>query len=227
MNAFSQGPLVLLDLDGTLIDSAPGIVASVAHAYGVLGLPVPAADVLRSFIGPPIATSFPAHGVPPERVAEAIAAYRAEYTRAGMRNQAVFDGIPGQLRRLREAGCVLAIATSKPEVFAHPIAEQFGFPDLVDGVFGASLDERGTKAGVIANALVALGRSVADAATAAPALMVGDREYDVAGAREHGIDCLGVTWGYALPGELEAAGCAAIIDDVGALAQTVLTLLRA
>ncbi|MFP3714181.1 HAD hydrolase-like protein [Puerhibacterium sp. TATVAM-FAB25] len=213
----SPAPLVLLDLDGTLTDSAPGITASVAHAYTSLGLPVPDAATLRSFVGPPITDSFPRHGVPAERVQEAIAAYRARFAESGMWENSVFDGVPEALRELRAAGCVLAVATSKPEVFARPITERFGLAALVDGVFGAPLDESSTKADVIAAALATLGRTAGDA----PMVMVGDREHDVHGAAAHGIDCLGVSWGYAGPGELAAAGAVAVVDDVAKLADAV------
>ncbi len=213
----SPAPLVLLDLDGTLTDSAPGITASVAHAYTSLGLPVPDAATLRSFVGPPITDSFPRHGVPAERVQEAIAAYRARFAESGMWENSVFDGVPEVLRELRAAGCVLAVATSKPEVFAKPITERFGLAELVDGVFGAPLDESSTKADVIAAALATLGRTAGDA----PMVMVGDREHDVHGAAAHGIDCLGVSWGYAAPGELAAAGAVAVVDDVAKLADAV------
>ncbi|PRZ09529.1 phosphoglycolate phosphatase [Isoptericola sp. CG 20/1183] len=220
-------PLVLLDLDGTLMDSAPGITASAAHAYRTLGLPVPDAATLRSFVGPPITDSFPTHGVPRERVGEALVAYRAAFTAGGMFNNSVFDGVPAALRELRAAGCVLAVATSKPEVFARPICERFGLSALVDDVFGAPLDEAtSTKADVIAKALAALGRQSPAAPEDGPVLMVGDREHDVHGAAEHGIGCLGVSWGYAAPGELERAGVVGTVDDVADLAAQVLARLR-
>lgn len=223
----SPAPLVLLDLDGTLMDSAPGIVASAAHAYRALGLPVPDAATLRSFVGPPITDSFPRHGVPPELLSETVRQYRAAFTAGGMYDNAVFDGIPAALRTLRDAGCTLAVATSKPEVYAVPICERFGLTPLVDAVFGAPLDEAtSTKADVVAKALATLGRvSPADAVTDGPVLMVGDREHDVHGAAAHGIACLGVTWGYAAPGELETAGAVALVDDVAALADSVLARL--
>ncbi|GAB2450722.1 HAD hydrolase-like protein [Xylanimonas ulmi] len=218
--------LVLLDLDGTLMDSAPGITTSVAHAFRTLGLPAPDDRALRSFVGPPITTSFPAHGVPPERLAEAIRVYREDFAATGMWDATVFAGVPAQLARLREAGCALVVATSKPEVFAVPIVERFGLAPLVDGVFGAPLDEQGTKADVIARALATLDRRAGDGPLLdGPVLMVGDREHDVVGAREHGIDCLGVRWGYAADGELEAAGAVAVVDDVADLAARALSLL--
>ncbi|WP_277207977.1 HAD hydrolase-like protein [Isoptericola croceus] len=221
-------PLVLLDLDGTLMDSAPGITAKVADAYRTLGIPVPDDATLRSFVGPPITDSFPAHGVPPERVGEAVAAYRAAFTTGGMFDNAVFDGVPAALRALRAAGCTLAVATSKPEVYARPICDHFGLTGLLDEVFGAPRDEAAsTKADVIAKALATLGRHSPVTPADGPVLMVGDREHDVHGAAAHGIDCLGVSWGYAAPGELEAAGAVGLLDDVAGLAGAVLARLGA
>jgi len=214
-------PLVLLDLDGTLMDSAPGITQSARYAYAKLGLPIPSEAVLRSFVGPPITESFLLHGVPADGLADAIAAYREDYENTGMWNNSVFDGIFEQLTRLRDAGCELAIATAKPEKFAAAICDRFGLTPLVDGIFGNTLDERLTKGDVIDNALNAFGpRSATDIA-----IMVGDREHDVHGAADHGIPCLGVAWGYAAPGELQAAGAVAIIDTVPNLATKVLDQL--
>lgn len=215
-------PLVLLDLDGTLVDSAPGITACVASAFSTLGLPVPDTATLRSFVGPPITTSFAAHGVPAELMEEAVRLYRASYAAGGMDQVAVFPGIPDALVRLRAAGCRLGVATSKPTVFARPICERLGLTALLDDVHGAPLDEHlSTKAMVVAEALAA----AADRADLTRAVMVGDREHDVHGAAEHGVPCLGVTWGYAAPGELVAAGAVALVEEVGGLADAVLRAL--
>jgi phosphoglycolate phosphatase len=218
-------PLVLLDLDGTLTDSAPGIVASARDAYAHLGLPVPDDAALRSFVGPPIGESFAGHGVPDEQVAEAIDAYRRSYRADGMFDNAVFPGIPAALVALREAGCTLAVATAKPEGFARPICDRFGLTPLVDGVFGAGSDRvRSTKAEVIAYALSELGP--ARVPPRAHALMVGDRAHDVLGAREHGLRTLAVGWGYAPPGELAVARPEAIVGRVDDLTAAVLSLVR-
>lgn len=215
-------PLVLLDLDGTLTDSAPGIVRSARAAFAVLGIPAPPEAVLRSFVGPPLPVSLRAHGVPEERVHDAISGYRREFEAGGMWESEVFPGIPEQLERLRDAGCTLAVATSKPEVYARPICERRGVTALVDGVFGAPLDHvPSTKASVIAHALVELGRQRVPETSRI--VMVGDRHHDIDGAAAHGIACLGVGWGYGEPGELD--GAAAIVPDVASLAETVLTHL--
>lgn len=219
-------PLVLLDLDGTLTDSAPGIVSSVAHAYRTLGIEVPDDTALRSFVGPPITDSFAAHGVPADRTDEAVAAYRAAYTGGGMDDVSVYPGIPGALAALRDAGCRLVVATSKPTVFARPVCERMGLTRHLDAVHGAPLDEHtSTKALVIAEALTAAGYD--DAQHRSAVVMVGDREHDVHGAAAHGISCLGVAWGYAAPGELVSAGALTVVEDVAALAPAVLDALGA
>jgi phosphoglycolate phosphatase len=212
-------PLVLLDLDGTLTDSAPGITAAIATTYGTLGLPVPSPTELRSFVGPPITQSFAAHGVPQDRVTEAARAYREVFVDGMIRDNRVYDGIPEVLAQLRAAGVRLVVATSKPEIYARPICDAFGLTDLVDGVFGAPLDEStSTKADVVAAALAAN-------PDAEPLVMVGDREHDVHGARSNGIDTIGVTWGYAAPGELVAAGAAELVGTPAELTAAVLRRL--
>ncbi|MDM7856051.1 HAD hydrolase-like protein [Cellulomonas alba] len=217
----AAAPLVLLDLDGTLTDSGPGIFACAADAFRTLGLPVPTAAELRTFVGPPIADSFRAHGVPADRVRDAVTAYRAAFVAGGMYDNAVFDGIPEALRRLRADGCRLVVATSKPQVYAEPICARFGLDVLVDGVFGAPPDDvPSTKADVIAAALAAIGDW-----SRGTTVMVGDREHDAAGAAAHGLRCVGVSWGYAGHGELERAGAVEVVDSPSALVATVRRLV--
>lgn len=217
----APAPLVLLDLDGTLTDSYPGIAASARVAFTALGLPVPDDAALRRFVGPPLVESFALFDVPAERVPEAVAAYRGYFREQGMWENTVYAGIPEQLAALRDAGVRLAVATSKPEVFAGPICERFGLAPFLQGVFGAPLDDvPSTKATVVGAALDTL-------RPAGQVLMVGDREHDAHGARVHGVDCLGVAWGYAQPDELEAAGVVGIVPEVAALASSVLAALSA
>jgi phosphoglycolate phosphatase len=214
-------PLVLLDLDGTLMDSIPGIVDSVSAAYRATGLPLPPEAELRTFAGPPITDSFLRHGVPADRLSEAVDAYRAALEAGALYDTRVFDGIPEALVALRSAGWRLLVATSKPAVWARPLCAAVGLAELVDGVFGAPLDEStSSKAAVIAEALASLDEEPATV------VMVGDREHDVVGARENGIETIGVTWGYALPGELDDAGVAASVDTPAELVAAVLARVQ-
>jgi phosphoglycolate phosphatase len=222
--------LVLLDLDGTLTDSAPGILASVRHAYAALGLPVPAEPLLRGFVGPPLAESFLTHGVPADLVGDAVAAYREVYAAGNLLDNAVYPGVPECLTALRDDGVRLAVATSKPEPMARRIVAHFGLEAFLerglDDVFGATLDgTRTSKGDVVGHALTSLDAAGLDATALAQAggvVMVGDREHDVHGAAAHGIACVGVAWGYAYPGELVAAGASAVVGTAGELATTLL-----
>jgi len=224
--------LVLLDLDGTLTASHPGIIASVVQTFKELGHPVPDESELRRFIGPAIEVSLRNNGIKDEDVDRGVQIYRRYYSETasfedprhpgqripGRLLATVFDGIPEQLNRMREHGLTLAVATCKPEYQALPVCDHFGLRPLVDGVYGASKDStRVTKGQVITYALQRLGF---DAKHGDRALMVGDRWTDADGALETGLDCLGCGWGYAEPGELESHGCYRVIDHVDQLCQT-------
>lgn len=213
-------PLLLLDLDGTLTDSYPGIASSLVHAYRVAGLPAPSSEQLRRFVGPRIHDSLRAQGVPDDRIQEVATAYRAAMEAGGLLENSVYPGIPAALRSLRTAGVRLAVATMKPEPFAERVCAHYGLDAYLDEIHGATLDEsRSSKAEVIGAALDSLAVHPRDA------LMVGDREHDVHGARAHGIDCVGVAWGYAAPGELETAGALEIVGTPGELVTVALARL--
>ncbi len=223
--------LVLLDLDGTLTASHPGILASVVQTFKELGHSVPDESELRRFIGPAIEVSLRNNGISEEDVDRGVQIYRRYYSEIaafedpehpgqhipGRLLATVFDGIPDQLNRMHEHSLTLAVATCKPEYQALPVCDHFGLTPLVDGVYGASKDStRITKAQVITYALQQLGF---EAKQGDRALMVGDRWTDADGALETGLDCLGCGWGYAEPGELESHGCYRVIDQVGQLCQ--------
>lgn len=215
--------LVLLDLDGTLTDSAPGIVECIRLAYQQMDLPVPDDEALTSFVGPPLGESFTRNGVSPDRVDEAIAAYRAPFIAGGMFNNSVYDGVETCLIRLRDAGVRMALATSKPEIYAKQITERFGLSPFLEAEFGASTDtSRKEKGEVIRHGLEELKASTAGLPDLSRVLMVGDRLHDVLGAREHNIDCIGVSWGYAWPGELIDAGARSVVDSPAELADLIL-----
>lgn len=182
--------LVLFDLDGTLTDSAEGIVSSFRHALQTVGAEVPDGDLARRIVGPPMHHTLRELGLG-EHVDAAIAAYRADYTSRGWSISKLFDGIPALLQDLRAAGIRLAVATSKAEPTARRILKHFGLDGYFEVIAGASPDGvRATKAEVVAHALAQLHP------LPQRVLMVGDRAHDVEGAAEHGIDTVVVAWGY-------------------------------
>ena len=224
--------VVLLDLDGTLTDSAKGILASVTETFKELGMQVPDAAELQRFVGPPIIDSLRRNHVPDDQLNHGVDLYRDYYADrnifddpnnpgqkvAGRYVNTVFEGIPQQLAALRADGYYLAVATCKPEYQAMPICDRFGVTGMVDGIYGASMDNsRLLKEQVIEYCFEHIGfdRSVDRA------LMVGDRWTDADGAKACGLDCLGCGWGYAEPGELTEHGAYRIIDQVDELHDAV------
>lgn len=193
MTSPAAGPrpqLVIFDLDGTLTDSAPGIVASFRHALAAVGADDPGGDLAGRIVGPPMHHTLAALGLG-DRVDAAVAAYRAEYTRSGWAMNTLYDGVAELLADLQAAGVRLAVATSKAEPIALRILEHFDIADGFEVVAGASVDgTRAAKADVVAHALQQLGP------LPERVLMVGDRAHDVEGAAEHGIATVVVGWGY-------------------------------
>ena len=136
--------------------------------------------------------------------------YREYYRDKGLFENTIYNGMEAVLKQLSEAGKTLLVATSKPEVFARRILEKLGIADYFTYIAGANLDgTRTKKAEVIAYALCEGG--IEDGTKA---VMVGDREYDIFGAREFGMDSIGVLFGYGSRGELEAAGATYIAESV-------------
>jgi phosphoglycolate phosphatase len=200
-----RGRLVLFDLDGTLVDSSPGIGASVRAATAALGRPDPSPEQLRAMVGPPLQDGFAlVLGVPPDDVPRAVAAYRAHYAAGAVLDVTVHDGVPDLLDALRACGAVLAVATSKPEVFAVRVLAHTGLLDAFAAVHGATLDGAVRhKDQVVAAALAAHPDGVRP-------VLVGDREQDVLGAAAHGLPCIGAGWGPAEDGEL--SGAAVVVE---------------
>ena len=203
---------MLLDLDGTLSDSEPGIRNSLLWAFGEEGFPIPTDEQVRSVIGPPFELGLPSIGVPDDALERVIDTYRSRYERIGAFENTLYDGIAEMLDGLAAAGLSLSVATAKPEVTAFPILEYFGITERFEVRAGATLTpERRNKAQVIDHALHQLGIH-GDPDLAEHVIMVGDRDHDVLGARHHGIACIGVTWGYGTPEELLGAGAVALAD---------------
>lgn len=196
---------MLLDLDGTLSDSGAAITSGVQAALLAVGHPQMDSVVLRSFVGPPLEDSLAAlPGFTEERVAAAVAAYRVGYDLLG---SPLFDGVIEALTALHDGGLRLALATSKPQPYAEQVVAAHGLSTLLEYVVGSDRDNgRRTKGDVIGEALRLLGPPI-------EAVMVGDREHDVLGAREHGLACIGVLWGYGDAAELTAAGATRLISQ--------------
>ena len=194
-----DAPFVFFDLDGTLTDSATSILASLAHAFDVNGLPTLEPHAARRLLGPPFYETLPPI-VGDNLLWPVIHAYRSHY-RTTMLESPLFPGIAEILAALVDDGRRLAVASSKPEAQVTAIIENHGLADYFETIGGDEPDgSLGTKALVIERVLLRLGHPAP-----ADVLMVGDREHDVFGAREHAIECVGAGWGYGLPGELEAA----------------------
>jgi phosphoglycolate phosphatase len=212
---------VLLDLDGTLSDSEPGIMRSLQWACEQEGFPIPTEAEVRSVIGPPFEIGLPSIGIPDDALERVINRYRSRYERIGAFENTMYEGIIEMLDTMAAAGLSLSIATAKPEQTAHPILDYFGISERFEVRAGATMtSERRTKAQVIDHALHDLGihghPEVGDLV-----IMVGDRDHDVHGAMHHGIPCIGVTWGYGSIEELLTAGAVDLAETPSDVAEMV------
>ena len=206
---------ILFDLDGTLTDPGMGITNSVAYALKKWNIEVKDRTELYKFIGPPLLDSFEKYyGFSPEECRQAVKYYREYFSTKGLFENEVYDGVVELLTELKKSGKKLVIATSKPDKFTIEILKHFDLYKYFDFVAGASMDETRTKKDeVIAYALENLGiKDVSDV------LMIGDREHDIFGAKAHGLDSMGVLYGYGDREELETAGATYIVkkvEDIG------------
>ncbi|MGJ4911353.1 HAD hydrolase-like protein [Bradyrhizobium sp. HKCCYLS2033] len=214
---------VLLDLDGTLIDSRPGIAASALAAMRSLGhAPDDTLDV-TAVIGPPLQDMLrvllQAHG--DGRVDEAVVAYREHYGEIGLFGSTLYPGIREALQAMHDAGLRIYLATSKRELFARRILEHLDLISYFQAIYGSvpsgALDH---KPELLAHILTE--RNIA----ARDSLMVGDRRHDIAGAHAVKMRSLGALWGYGSRDELETAGADRLVENPDDLARAVLTMLR-
>lgn len=199
------------DLDGTLTQSEFGIFESVRYALNKLGLEDIGEEVLKTFIGPPIYYSFNTTcGFSPEVAEKAVAYYREHYDAAGYKNSPLYPGVLDFLKRLKDSGAKLAVVTGKPEVIAQSLLECREIDAFFDVLVGPSLANRNPdKACLITETLGKL--SVEDKSDV---VMIGDRVFDIEGAKTVGIDSIGVLYGYGSKEELTEAGATYIVSDV-------------
>jgi phosphoglycolate phosphatase len=215
---------VLLDLDGTLIDSLPGILASCLAALRTLGHePEETLDIKRT-IGPPIEDIMRVLLQPygDDRVDAAVLAYRQHYGESGFRGSEPYPGIGSSLKEMKQAGLRIYLATSKRETFARRILDHLEFATYFDGIHGSvpggALDH---KPELLAHILSEHKISPSHG------LMVGDRRYDISGAHAVEMRGLGVLWGYGSRDELETAGADQLVESTADLARTVLSMVSA
>lgn len=204
---------LFFDLDGTLTDPAPGITACLRHALEQLGEPQPN-DELSQFIGPPLTATFSHLLRDPssERIDLAIEHYRERFSKVGLFENSVFNGIPDALATLQGVGYELRVATSKPHVYADRIIDHFELRRFFPVVYGSELSgERSNKGALIEHALIQ--ESVGSGQT----WMIGDRRHDVEGAARNGVRSVGVLWGFGSRSELAAAGAEHILEEVDGL----------
>ena len=209
---------ILFDLDGTLTDSAPGIMHGFEYAIKQMGKEIPGREQLRTFVGPPLEDSFGrVLGYSEDDTGKAIAIYRDYYNNmGGALENSVFPGIEELLSRLKQSGKKLAVATSKNEKPTGIVLEHFGLDKYFDVVAASNDTDRRTKADVIRYALEKL--SVTDKSEV---IMVGDRHHDISAAKETGVDSVGVLWGYGDRDELEDAGATYVVESKWEIAALV------
>lgn len=205
---------ILFDLDGTLTDPMEGITKSVQYALRAFGIHVEDRTQLCRFIGPPLAESFRNfYGLDERQAEEAIVKYREYFTPTGIFENEVYEGVPEMLARLKADGKILILATSKPTRYAEMILEHFGLARYFSFVSGSNFDgTRVKKAEVIQFALEENGIEDLEAA-----VMVGDREHDVIGAKSVGMECIGVLYGYGDEKEMEDAKADYVAETVDKL----------
>jgi phosphoglycolate phosphatase len=211
--------IALFDLDGTLTNPKAGITRSIQYALERLGRPVPEADELTWMIGPPLIASFTKLLGSSDDAQEALRLYRERFGETGLFENEVYAGIPALLQNLQEKGVRLFVATSKPHVFARRILDHFDLSHFFIEIYGSELDNRNAdKRDLI--------RHILDQEKFDPAraVMIGDREHDVIGARANDIATIGVTWGYGSRRELLDAGAACLVDEPRELEAPILTL---
>lgn len=191
--------VVLFDFDGTIVDSSKGIYNGLRYAFDVHNLPIPSDDVLKKFIGPPLIDSFRDFIELPDALAfQMIDSYRAYYNETGWKEVTVYDGIEAILKELQSAGVKIATASTKPTVFVERILKHVGLAQYFDHFGGTDFSETpSTKTEIIEKGMALL------AGNRDNTLMVGDRKFDIIGAKEAGIPVAAVLYGFGSREEFE------------------------
>ena len=204
--------LYLFDFDGTLVDSAPGVTKCAQVAMARMGYPEYPLEKLRSFMGPPLTYSFrELTDMTVEEADQAVVYFRERYSDVGKFECSVYPGIPALLEKLKRAGHAIAVASAKPEPYVREIMDHFGIIGYFDAVAGATMDEKSAyKVKSIHTAIeqTNYGDRMDEV------WMIGDRKYDMEGAKDVGIKAVGVLFGYGTREELESTGADIIAETV-------------
>ncbi len=213
---------LLWDMDGTLVNTYEGVSRSLAPAFEFYNVHMDGDDYYP-YIGPPMRESIPEHtDCPAELLEDVIARFRERYNTIGVFECELFPGVREALAALRSAGYTQLIASSKPEERCRDILDKFGIADLFDDVVGASMDGRiDSKIEVLDEAFARMRERWPDFSPE-ETVLIGDTHCDTGGARQAGIDCLGVAYGFGGRAELEAGGAAAVYEDLAELTEALL-----
>jgi len=208
--------MILFDLDGTLTDPKVGITRSIQYSLQAFGIHVDNLDELTPFIGPPLKDSYREfYSFSDDELEKVVERYQEYFSQRGIFENKLYEGIDTLLKTLRDQQKTLIVATSKPTVFAEKILKHFEIDQYFSFVAGSELDGgRSRKDLVIAHAFENM-----EIYNPHRAVMIGDREYDIMGAKRVGIDSIGVLYGYGSFAELSGAGADHIVESVGALSE--------
>ncbi len=214
--------VLLFDLDGTLTESGTGIIRSVQYALEKFGINETNEEVLRRFVGPPLIDSFMRYyGFTKEQAVEGVQIYRERFGKIGIFENELYPGAAEMLTELKDAGFLLSVASSKPEHYVLQILDHFKIADFFDEVVGATMDEKRTSKPEIIEEVI---RRMQLSDRREDVLMIGDTEHDIIGAREHGIRCVAVTYGYGDLEKMKREEPLALIDSVKALQEYLLNM---
>lgn len=216
----SSTAFVLFDLDGTLVNPAPGIIGSVQYALKSLGRAAPCHQDLLWVIGPPLRVSFAKLLGEQGEVERAVELYRAAYNNGGLFRAEPYDGIFDALTSLKGAGYRLFVCTSKPLPFARRVINHFGFAEYFEDLYGPDLDGRFDEKGELITHILASRNLSADGGC-----MIGDRANDTLAAQQNGMSSIGVTWGYGGHRELQENGATILCENISDLPERVRALL--
>ncbi len=201
---------VIFDFDGTVVDTGEGILKSLQYSFQQMNHEVPDMSDLKKFIGPPIHYSYTHYyGISEDEVGMYIKKYRERYTEKGIYECALYEGFLELIYALKEKGVKIGIASSKPQRLIYAVADYLKITDLFDAIVGVKIDDsnHSTKTGLVLESMDMLG-----ATDKSKVLMVGDRLYDIDGARGAGVDSCGVLWGYGNEEEFKEHGAAFIVE---------------